>query len=234
MHTSRVVRLSTGFAVAWLLTSVTTTSAIGANSCNSLRSFSLPPFALSIRKAEHLPAGPPPRFPFTPPFEGTLPPRCEVTGVIDQRVGVGGKPFAIEFAVALPDDWNGRFAFQGGGGGNGTLYPPLGFYATGRELAVERGFAVASTDSGHKGEVFDFSFFADQEAALSGDEIVQRDACDVNGALQRLIFTDRARGDIVQVSRHRQSPRGREGRCRSFSMRTGLERRRRKRPASAS
>ena len=163
---SRVVRLSTRFAVAWLVTSVTT-NAIAANSCDSLRSFSLPSFALSITKAEHLPAGPPPRFPFTAPFEGMLPSRCEVTGVIDQRVGIGGKPYAIEFAVALPDDWNGRFVFQGGGGANGTLYPPLGFYATGRKLAVERGFAVASTDSGHKGAVFDFSFFADQEAALN-------------------------------------------------------------------
>ena len=31
----------------------------------------------------------------------------------------------------------------------------------------QRGFAVASTDGGHKGEVFDFSFFADQNAALN-------------------------------------------------------------------
>jgi feruloyl esterase len=142
-------------------------SASAANSCDSLKTFSLASFSVSITRTEHLAAGPPPKFPFTAPFEGTLPPRCQVTGVIDQRVGLGGKSNAIEFSVALPDDWNGRFAFQGGGGANGTLYPPLGFYATGHALALERGFAVASTDSGHKGEIFDFSFFADQDAALN-------------------------------------------------------------------
>jgi feruloyl esterase len=141
--------------------------ASAANSCDSLKTFSLSPFSVSITRTEQLPVEPPPQFPYAPPFEGTLPERCQVTGVIDQRVGLGGKPYAIEFAVALPREWNGRFAFQGGGGANGTLYPPLGVYATGHELAIERGFAVASTDSGHKGEVFDFSFFADQNAALN-------------------------------------------------------------------
>ncbi|HZF15589.1 MAG TPA: tannase/feruloyl esterase family alpha/beta hydrolase [Steroidobacteraceae bacterium] len=136
-------------------------------SCDSLNSFTLPGLSLAITKTEQLPAGPPPVFPFTPPFEGTIPARCLVTGVIEKRTGHGGKPYGIEFSVALPDEWNGRFLFQGGGGFNGTLYPPLGFYASGHQLAIERGFAVVSTDGGHKGAVFDGAFFEDQEATLN-------------------------------------------------------------------
>src|SRR5258708_10841678 len=68
---------------------------------------------------------------------------------------------------ALPDRWNGRFLFQGGGGLNGSIRPPLGSQATGDIPALVRGFAVVSTDSGHQGAVFDASFMADQEAALN-------------------------------------------------------------------
>jgi feruloyl esterase len=43
--------------------------------------------------------------------------------------------------------------------------PPLG--RTGRgDAALVRGFAVVSTDTGHRGEVFDASFMADQQASL--------------------------------------------------------------------
>src|SRR5213083_840923 len=87
-----------------------------------------------------------------------LPPRCRVDGVIDQRTGVGGKTYGIGFAVALPDNWNGRFLFQGGGGLNGSVQPPLGAQATADIPALARGFAVVSTDSGHQGAVFDASF----------------------------------------------------------------------------
>jgi len=91
---------------------------------------------------------------------------CRVDGVIDQRTGVGGKEYGIGFALALPDQWNGRFLFQGGGGLNGNVANPLGGQAAGDRPALARGFAVVTTDSGHKGAVFDGSFFADQEASL--------------------------------------------------------------------
>ena len=52
-------------------------------------------------------------------------------GVIDQRTGVDGKPYGIGFALALPDQWNGRFLFQGGGGLNGNVTLPLGSQAAG-------------------------------------------------------------------------------------------------------
>jgi feruloyl esterase len=150
------------------LAAFTAVAAAGpTKSCDALKSFTLPAVPLAIAKTEQLPAGPPPVLPYTPPLAGTLPARCLVTGVIEQRIGYGGKPYGIEFAVALPDAWNGRFLFQGGGGLNGSVFPPIGYWFTGHELALARGYAVASTDSGHKGQVFDGSFFEDQEAALN-------------------------------------------------------------------
>ena len=53
---------------------------------------------------------------------------------------------------------------QGGGGFNGTVRPPLGAAAAGDDPALARGFAVASTDTGHQGN--DRSFFEDQQAGL--------------------------------------------------------------------
>lgn len=104
------------------------------------------------------------------PLANSIPPHCRIEGVIGERTGAGGKPFGIGFALALPDDWNGRFLLQGGGGLNGTVHPPIGAAAAGDIPALARGFAVASHDSGHKGAVFDDSFMADQRAALDFSE----------------------------------------------------------------
>jgi feruloyl esterase len=95
-----------------------------------------------------------------------MPGHCRVEGVIDARTGRDGKPYGLGFAVSLPANWNGRFLFQGGGGLNGSVQPPLGAQYAGDRSALERGFAVASTDSGHKGAVFDAGFLKDQQATL--------------------------------------------------------------------
>jgi pimeloyl-ACP methyl ester carboxylesterase len=96
-----------------------------------------------------------------------VPAHCRVDGVIDARTGRDGKPYGIGFAVALPAEWNGRFLFQGGGGLNGSVQPPMGAGYAGEKSALSRGFAVASTDSGHKSTGFDASFFADQLASIN-------------------------------------------------------------------
>jgi hypothetical protein len=105
-----------------------------------------------------------PNFPGTVPV--AVPAFCRVDGVIDQRKGMDGKPYGIGFALALPDQWNGRFLFQGGGGLNGSVTLPLGSQAAGDVPALARGFAVVTTDTGHTGSVFDGSFFRDQQASL--------------------------------------------------------------------
>ena len=101
------------------------------------------------------------------PLKSAMPAYCKISGAINERKGADGKAYAIGFEIALPDDWNGRLLFQGGGGLNGVINPPLGTQATDDRPALSRGFAVVSTDSGHKSNMgFDRSFMADQQAAL--------------------------------------------------------------------
>ncbi len=136
--------------------------------CTALRGFAAPGVALEITAAERVAAGPPPAGPGGRAAEArTLPAHCRVEGVLERRKGVGDVEYGIRFALALPDHWTGRFLFQGGGGLNGAVSPPLGATAAGDEPALARGFAVVSTDTGHQGAVFDRSFFADQEATLN-------------------------------------------------------------------
>jgi feruloyl esterase len=82
---------------------------------------------------------------------------------------VDGQPYGIGFALALPGTWNGRFLFQGGGGFNGVLADPRGADVAGSMSALARGFAVVSTDSGHRapgGNALDTTFLRDQQASL--------------------------------------------------------------------
>lgn len=67
---------------------------------------------------------------------GTVPRHCRVDGF----VAVPGN--TVSFRLALPDDWNTKFYFQGVGGLGGTI----GSLATG----LTRGYASASTDTGHE------------------------------------------------------------------------------------
>ncbi len=135
-------------------------------SCAGLRTLVIPGFDVRIQQAIAIPAGPPPALPFSDPIGGIIPSHCRVDGEIDKRVGRNGRPYAIGFSIALPDRWSGRFLFQGGGGLDGTVTPPLGAQAAGAVPALSRGFAVISTDGGHKGAVFDATFLEDQQATL--------------------------------------------------------------------
>jgi feruloyl esterase len=139
--------------------------------CGGLAGVSFPGSTIVIEKAEAVPEAPAGTVPARPPDPQTvgvaIPSYCRADGVIDRRAGADGKTYAIGFSIALPDRWNGRFLFQGGGGLNGSIRPPLGTQAAGDVPALARGFAVVSTDSGHQGAVFDASFMVDQEAALN-------------------------------------------------------------------
>ncbi|MBL6651310.1 MAG: tannase/feruloyl esterase family alpha/beta hydrolase [Reyranella sp.] len=139
--------------------------------CEALAGLTLPGTTIVIEKAEAVPEAPAGTVQMRPPLPDTvgvaIPSNCRAQGVIDRRVGAEGKNYAIGFAIALPDRWNGRFLYQGGGGLNGSIRPPLGPQAIGEAPALARGFAVISTDSGHQGAVFDAAFMKDQEAALN-------------------------------------------------------------------
>ncbi len=104
-----------------------------------------------------------------------LPAYCLVQGTINKRVGAGGREFGIGFELRLPEGWAERFLFQGGGGMDGVVRPATGAVPISGSTAVPalaRGFAVATTDSGHQGQggLFgapaDSSFGIDQQARV--------------------------------------------------------------------
>ncbi len=136
------------------------------NSCASLVNFKAA--GVEITKAAPIAEGATEPNPWGPGHSAPIPAYCRVEGVIDRRTGVGGEEFGIHFALAMPDKWNGDFLMQGGAGSNGVVMPPLGLNAAGDTPALMRGFAVVSTDSGHKSHHpgFDFSFTRDQQAYL--------------------------------------------------------------------
>ncbi len=94
----------------------------------------------------------------TPPGAALpLPAHCRLVGALNERVSaVDGKAYAIGFELRMPFDWNGKFFFQGGGGNDGVIREAFGtlFFGQGGSPgnALTLGFAVVSTDAGHKAE----------------------------------------------------------------------------------
>jgi feruloyl esterase len=164
-------------------------SAQTPGACSALAALKLD--GVEITKAAPVAAGytVPPPYPGASPT-GPLPAHCLVEGMIHRRKGVGGEDFGIGFAVALPEQsaWNGDFMMQGGGGGNGSVSYPAGGNYVGGKPALIRGFAVASTDTGHKAHTgpFDFAFMRDQQAYL--DFAYQANA-QVAGIAKQIIAT---------------------------------------------
>jgi hypothetical protein len=91
---------------------------------------------------------------------------CVVTGALDPRTGVDGKPYAIGFELSLPDRWNGRMLYLGGGGNDGTLRDTSlsSTISNGTPSPLGQGYAVVSADGGHQGT--SASFGADPQARI--------------------------------------------------------------------
>src|SRR5579872_2542358 len=89
------------------------------------------------------------------PAANGLPAACIVKGAADRRTGIDGKPYALDFEIRLPSQWNGRFLHQVNGGNDGAVVPAIGdpqeLNAYGGKPALARGFAVLSSDEGHNG-----------------------------------------------------------------------------------
>jgi Tannase and feruloyl esterase len=108
---------------------------------------------------------------------------CKLTGRMNERTGVDGKAYYIGFELRLPQQWNGRFLYQGGGGNDGVLRPAVGPQAA-PGYALNRGFAVVTTDAGHQGPDASFGFdpiaridnayHAHDQVAVTAKEIVKR------------------------------------------------------------
>ena len=72
----------------------------------------------------------------------TLVAYCKVQGLIAPK---------LNFELRLPDDWNRKLHYGGGGGYNGSI-PPV------TAPALNAGYAQVSSDSGHQGSGLDASF----------------------------------------------------------------------------
>ena len=94
-------------------------------------------------------------------------PHCVVEGEIGARTGADGKHYGTRFQLRLPEAWNKRFLFQGGGGVDGFIAPAVGnipVNTTTATPALMRGYAVVSMDGGHPTPTPEFG--ADQQARL--------------------------------------------------------------------
>ncbi len=83
------------------------------------------------------------------------PEHCLVKGRMNERRSdVDGETYAIGFEMRLPLAWNGRFFYQANGGIDGVVQPAAGRLTGGapRDTALNRGFAVISSDAGHTGK----------------------------------------------------------------------------------
>jgi len=139
-----------------------------AQHCQDLRAFRFP--ALVIEETLTVAAGPaavPPGAPSAIPA-AVLPAHCLLRATLAPRTAADGQHFGIGLELRLPAAWNGRFVFQGGGGLDGVLQPSLGNVAVGANPpALARGFAVVSTDGGHRGKsLIDPRFALDQQARI--------------------------------------------------------------------
>lgn len=155
-------------AVLLLATAFGADITANTSKCANLANLAVPGFV--VEKAEIVPAGP------APAADGSgavnengepLPEHCLVQGILNPRTGAGGRQFGLGFDLRMPTSWNGRFAFHGGGGLDGRLAPALGdIFGSVRPSALARGFAVVSTDGGHRGDWLDGSFGLDQQARI--------------------------------------------------------------------
>jgi len=133
------------------------------DACTMLGSLAAPGFnveAVEWITASRLPAGP-------AGASVEAPDHCLFRVIVDARPsGIEDMSYGTSIELRLPASWNHRFFFQGGGGLNGVLLPAVG--AVGQfPSALSRGFAVVSTDSGHRGKnSIDSRFGVDQQAKL--------------------------------------------------------------------
>lgn len=114
----------------------------------------------TIRSAETVAAGafvsPGPDVPGPPADYARLPEFCRVAGSISPTADSD-----IRFELWLPaDNWNGRYMQTGNGGAAGVI-----IYASLAE-PLSRGYAVANTDTGHRGSGGDFSWAAGKPEQL--------------------------------------------------------------------
>jgi feruloyl esterase len=80
------------------------------------------------------------------------PAHCLVRGEVGHHAGKNGESYGNKFELRMPEQWSGRFLYQGGGGLDGIVNPAVGLqggFSAGIASALARGYAVVSSDGGH-------------------------------------------------------------------------------------
>ena len=155
--------------------------------CESLVALNAPAFAVETAEWVAASAGGQSQGPGQGPGPvRAAPAHCLFRVLMDSRPSsIAGVTLGIGFELRLPLEWNGRFLFQGGGGLNGVLSAAFG-NVSGAPSALARGFAVVSTDGGHRGSMIDSSFAADQQAKLDfAYQAVQRTTYEAKDLIDR-------------------------------------------------
>ena len=133
------------------------------------------------------------------PASATVAAHCKVSGLIAPK---------LNFELRLPQAWNRKLHYGGGGGYNGII-PPA------NEPAVNQGYAQVSSDSGHQGSPLDASFALNDPLAaeLFGSQsvpTVMAAAREITqafyrGRIQRSYFEGCSNGGreaLIQAQRH--------------------------------
>ena len=135
---------------AWLILLAGTPAAAQPTACEKIAALALP--NTRITRAERVPAGTftapaPPPIPVRVDYS-RLPAFCRVAATISPT-----PDSAIKMEIWMPTEaWNGKFVGVGNGGFSGEIW----YFAMVGPLS--RGYAVASTDTGHEGDQADASF----------------------------------------------------------------------------
>jgi feruloyl esterase len=143
MHMSKIT------AAASLAAALTLPSLASAATCESLQSLALP--NVTVTQVVAVGAGqfsPPGRGGAVPPAFANLPAFCRLAATLTPT-----RDSDIRIEVWMPSQgWNGKFLGVGNGGWAGNIsYPAMA-------ESLARGYAVASTDTGHTGNGGDASF----------------------------------------------------------------------------
>jgi feruloyl esterase len=161
-----------------LATAAFVTVRAGAASCDSLASLSLPDTTITLAQAvgagEFPAPNPPARGPAGPPnLFKDLPAFCRVAATIAPT-----KDSEIKIEVWMPAaSWNSKFQAVGNGGWSGAIVHPS------LARALTRGYATASTDTGHSGgsgsfalghpeKLIDFGYRAVHEMTVKAKAII--------------------------------------------------------------
>lgn len=144
----------------------------GATACADLANLRIP--GTTISEAKAIPANQP--FSYStgfgsPVMLNALPAHCLVHGEVHHHKGADGKEYGDKFELRLPEAWQGRLLFEGGGGLDGLLAPAVGLQgpasAPHPQSALSLGYAVVTDDGGHQapnGLPIDGSFGSDPGA----------------------------------------------------------------------